>query len=299
MRASALFDPLDTSPLSSMLHALLLAALAPSDVVPPTLQATDLAYGSSTSLSPFVPSTHLGLVPGDPLVFRLGPGAGSAGLPAVLFASPNQLDSPISLGQWSLLIDPTTSFVIAPGVVPSAPGTLDWPVTVPPSAPLGTVLYTQAAVLDPGTGVVQTTNRLSHVVTDAAPTVLAQFAKTAHPLGATFVGGTLVVESAVQWDAEWASAGLPGSPPDVDFMQSFVVMHFAGRKPTTGFSVTIDALTPLFPGVQVETTLVEPDPTCAVGFGETSPACFAAVDRVAAGAPLQSLETPVLSPPCP
>jgi hypothetical protein len=288
-----------------MLPTLVLVALtstAPTDFIPPFLRVTDLAFGTTAGVPTGPPFfSYLGLVPGHTLAFRVDGVPEDAGDLALLFASPAELASPWplgSLGTGALFLDPAGAFLAAQGVLGPA-ASIEWTFPVPGGAPLGAPLHTQGALVDPVAGTVQMTNELDHAVADTAATVFHQATHSSHPLSFELLGGTIVVESQPAWDAEWALTGFPAPAPAVDFSQDVVVMHFAGRKPTSGHFVAIDGAQPLGPGTLLGTTLTVPHPTCGVFFVETSPECFATLDRVAFGMPFQVLETEVPSAPCP
>ncbi|TAJ17618.1 MAG: hypothetical protein EPO68_09180, partial [Planctomycetota bacterium] len=82
-----------------MLPLLALLALAPSttDVVPPLLSVHDLAFGTSAPVLSLPPLTHLGLVPGHAVRYRVSGETPSPGAFAILAAAPSLAPVPLPL----------------------------------------------------------------------------------------------------------------------------------------------------------------------------------------------------------
>lgn len=279
-------------------------AAAPTDADPPHLSVTDLAFGtvaSDTSAFPF--NGHLGLVPGHRVRFAVDDDQ-PAGRVAFLVVGPGLAPVPIPLdpsGTVFLQLDPT--WLLLHGSAPLDPvsGQAAFDLSIPATLPVGLSLATQAATVDVHTLVLETSNPLTHVVTDLAPVVVFENKKSAHPN--SNVPGALLVSNQVEWEAFWAAqfgAGTLPPLPAVDFSTQVVVVGFGGQFAMLSHSVVIDALAP-HPrgGLAVHQTVVGPGPGCSGGFfAEGHPVQVVAVDRVAGAQPVISISVEGQGPPC-
>lgn len=281
-----------------MLPLAALLALAPIDFVPPLLGIEDLAFGTSAPVLSMPPVTHLGLVPGHAIRYRVSGAAPSPGTLAILSAAPALLAVPLPLGSSFLYLDPAGLVVLGAAVVdPSGAAAFDF--ALPPTLTLGVALACQGATLAPQTGVLKPSNFLTHVVTDAHPIPVASFSKSQHPSATS--SGALVLHSELAWQSFW-SQHAPGGPaaPQVDFTTQVVVVGFAGSVPTTGASLVIDQLAPLATGgLEVRQTLTLPGLGCPAAPAEQTPGAIVRVDRVAGAAPVAATTVVAFAPPCP
>ena len=287
----------DPTPMPLSLAALcLLPSLAALPLDTPGLLAQDLTFGTSAP-STIPLSDHLGLVPGHTVRFLVSADPMAGGGLALLGVSTGLATSPVPLGSGLLLIEPAGLQVLGIGLIDGA-GQASFDLAVPAGLPVGTLLATQAAVIDPLLEL-RTTQAVQHAVTDLQPQVLENFKKSNHPGAGT--QSALLISDQTAWLAFFAQhKSTTAIPPTVDFSKQVVVVGFGGHFITFGYNVQIDEVVPLAGGgLEVRQTVLTPGFGCGTLPSESKPGQIVAVDRVVGGAPVVAVTQSQPGTPCP
>jgi len=75
----------------------------------------------------------------------------------------------------------------------------------------------------------------------------------------------------VAWSQAWPATGAAPAPPAIDFVLASVLVMGLGRRPTTGYDVTIDSVVEFTSGDVLFATEHQPGPGCPVAQTPTAP----------------------------
>ena len=218
------------------LSACLTLALVMGASAQPTLNLQDLTLGTSAT-----PPFAFRAIPFHQVRIRL---TGSALARTVLAASTTPAPSGLTFNGTTVEVDPANLVLIWDGISnPASPiigqnGLVDLVVTIPWPAPIGDLLFIQAAVI-PVNGMPQLTNGSVLRWSGEAVDNVEYGSTTLHPLG--LVGGALLITDGPSFATFWGlHAGPTALPPPIDFNTRFVFARFLGQFPYPNIWVTVD-----------------------------------------------------------
>ncbi|MEM8711662.1 MAG: protease complex subunit PrcB family protein [Planctomycetota bacterium] len=115
-------------------------------------------------------------------------------------------------------------------------------------------------------------------------TVVAEAFRSRHPLAQTFEGGVVVMNTAAELRLNWAlhTEGVTPAPPlpQVDMDEVTVIAAFAGRRLTSGYTMSITGVDVSIATLDVATDERRPGSGCGTFASETQPMQFIAVRKI-------------------
>ena len=117
----------------------------------------------------------------------------------------------------------------------------------------------------------------------AGSSTIEQGSQSAHPLAHLNTGGVVLIENAADWIGFWGQHNtiFPSTqPPFVDFASDVVVAVFAGWRPSSGYSLSIQSLRLSIAALDVGTREATPGLGCGVLTVITYPYHFVRMPRV-------------------
>lgn len=220
------------------LAASLTLALVMGASAQPTLDLQDLTLGTSAT-----PPFAFRAIPFHQVRIRL---TGSALARTVLAASTTPAPSGLTFNGTTVEVDPANLVLIWDGISnPASPiigqnGLVEVVVTIPWPAPIGDLLFIQAAVI-PVNGLPQLTNGSILRWSGEAVDTVEFGSLTTHPLG--IGGGAQLMTDGPTFATFWGlHAGPTALPPPIDFNTNFVYARFLGQYLFPNIWVTVDEM---------------------------------------------------------